>query len=326
MTQPNLYLINGEDEFLKKEETRKIEDGLFSSPLEKDFNCTVFDAKETNVEEIVEAAKVLPWQVSRRLIVVNNIEYLKSHQRDVLISYLKHPSAHTVLALTSTKIDKREKLYQTISKAAKVININLSPWRVEQWIKQELRKYGKGISSIDSSLLKQKVGADIQNLSQNIAKLISYVGQKKEINSEDIENVVSDSNLNTVFDLTAAIGRKDKKSCLNILNNLFYQGKKTGEIIGMLFWQIDRIRKGKRILQQGGRERLTHDLNIPPFFVDDFIKSLNNFPFSELKKDIGLFAEADLQIKTTMTKPEMILEILVLKLCQGSSPTGISDG
>lgn len=326
MNSPLLYLINGEDEFLKREETKKIEEELFSSPVQKDFNYTVFDAKEINAEEIVEAAKVLPWQVARRLIVVNNIEYLKSHQRDVLISYLKHPSLHTVLVLTSTKIDKREKFYQAISKAGKLININPSSWRVEQWIKQELRKSDKEISFESIFLLKEKVGADIQNLSQNIAKLVVYAGERKEIKREDIENVVSDSNLNTVFDLTAAIGRKDKKSALDILNNLFYQGKKTGEIIGMLFWQIDRIQKGKRILQQGEREKLTQDLNIPPFFIGNFIKSLNNFSFSELKKDIGLFAEADLQIKTTMTKPEMILEILVLKLCQGSLPTGISDG
>ena len=318
MAQPNLYLINGEDEFLKKEETKKIEDALFSSPTQKDFNYAVFDAREADIEEIIKLARFLPWQVSRRLIVVNNIEYLKSHQRDVLISYLKHPCPHTILVLTSTKIDRRGKFYQAVSKAGRIINIRLSSWRVEQWVKQEFRKYGKEISSADSSLLKEKVGADIQSLNQNIAKLILYTGERKEIKREDIEDVVSKSNLNTVFDLTTAIGKKDKKSALNILNNLFYQGKKIGEIMGMLFWQINRLQKGKGILQQGGRERLTRDLNIPPFYVDDFINSTDNFSFPELKKDIGLLAEADLQIKRGLTKPEIILEILVLKLCQTS--------
>jgi len=318
MPQPNLYLINGEDEFLKKEETKKIEDALFSSPTQKDFNYAVFDAREADIEEIIKLARFLPWQVSRRLIVVNNIEYLKSHQRDVLISYLKHPSSHTILVLTSTKIDRREKLYQAISKAGRIINIRLSSWRVEQWIKQEFRKYGKEISPADSSLLKEKVGTDIQSLSQNIAKLILYTGERKEIKREDIEDVVSKSNLNTVFDLTTAIGKKDKKSALNILNNLFYQGKKIGEIMGMLFWQINRLQRGKRILEHGERERLTQELNISSFYVDDFINSTDNFSFSELKKDIGLLAEADLQIKRGLTKPEIILEILVLKLCQTS--------
>ncbi|MCD6093714.1 MAG: DNA polymerase III subunit delta [Candidatus Omnitrophica bacterium] len=318
MPQPNLYLINGEDEFLKKEETKKIEDALFSSPTQKDFNYAVFDAREADIEEIIKLARFLPWQVSRRLIVVNNIEYLKSHQRDVLISYLKHPSSHTILVLTSTKIDRREKLYQAISKAGRIINIRLSSWRVEQWIKQEFRKYGKEISPADSSLLKEKVGTDIQSLNQNIAKLILYTGERKEIKREDIEDVVSKSNLNTVFDLTTAIGKKDKKSALNILNNLFYQGKKIGEIMGMLFWQINRLQRGKRILEHGERERLTQELNISSFYVDDFINSTDNFSFSELKKDIGLLAEADLQIKRGLTKPEIILEILVLKLCQTS--------
>ncbi|OQX54480.1 MAG: DNA polymerase III subunit delta [Candidatus Omnitrophica bacterium 4484_213] len=318
MPQPNLYLINGEDEFLKKEETKKIEDALFSSPTQKDFNYAVFDAREADIEEIIKLAKFLPWQVSRRLIVVNNIEYLKSHQRDVLISYLKHPCPHTILVLTSIKIDRRGKFYQAVSKAGRIINVRLSSWRVEQWIKQEFRKYGKEISSADSSLLKEKVGADIRSLNQNIAKLILYTRERKEIKREDIEDVVSKSNLNTVFDLTTAIGKKDKKSALNILNNLFYQGKKIGEIMGMLFWQINRLQRGKRILQHGERERLTQELNISSFYVDDFINSTDNFSFSELRKDIELFAEADLQIKRGLTKPEIILEILVLKLCQTS--------
>ena len=88
--------------------------------------------------------------------------------------------------------------------------------------------------------------------------------------------------------------------------------------MGMLFWQINRLQRGKRILEHGERERLTQELNISSFYVDDFINSTDNFSFSELKKDIGLLAEADLQIKRGLTKPEIILEILVLKLCQTS--------
>ncbi|MCK4859288.1 MAG: DNA polymerase III subunit delta [Candidatus Omnitrophica bacterium] len=312
---PILYLINGEDEFLKKKEISQIEKGLFSSPLQKDFNYAVFDAKETGIEEVIKTAKILPWQVSYRLTVVHNIEFLKSPQQNILISYLLHPAPRTIFILTSVKIDKREKLYQVVPKTGKVINVGFSPSHIEQWIKQKIGESGKAISFADTSFLKQKAGVNSQNLAQNIDKLISYVGGRTEIKKEDIEDVVSRDNLNTIFDLTAAISKKDKTDALNVLNNLFSQGKKAGEIVAMLFWQVNRLWRGKQILEQGQREKLGKELNIPPFFLKGFIDSLKNFSLTELKRNIELLAKTDLQIKTTATKTELILEILVIKLC-----------
>lgn len=244
----NLYLIDGQDEFLKKEELKKIENELFSSPLQRDFNRSIFDAKEVEAKEIIELTKVLPWQVSHRLIIVRNIEYFKPTQQTALVSYLKHPSCHTILVLTSGKIDKRSQFYRTICKLGKVIQI-------------------------------------------------------------------SRGRVNNVFELTAAVSRKDEKKALNILDALLRQGKKVYEIIGLLFWQIDRLKKGKELLEKKGKQSLMSELRVFPSQINDFIDSVNRFSFSELKRNIGLLTEADLQIKTAITKPEMILEILVLKLC-----------
>lgn len=258
MNSPILYLINGEDVSFKKEEISKIEKKLFSSQTQKEFNYAVFDAKETEAQEIVKTAKILPWQTSRRLIIVRNIEYFKPTQQTALISYLKQPFPQTILILTSDKIDKRNRLYQTICKFGKVISI-------------------------------------------------------------------SKSKANDVFELTAAVGKKDEKKALNILDELLREGKKAHEILGLLFWQINRIYKGKKILKQGAREKLTSELNINPAYIHNFIECTNKFSLSELKKDINLFAEADLQIKTMIVKPKMILEILIIKLCSCFLPDEIAD-
>lgn len=311
-----IYLINGEDEFLKKQEVKKIEKSLFSTSLQRDFNYIALDAKQVEVENIVSLAKTLPWQSSHRLLIINNIEQLKHSQQDALISYLRHFPQQTILVLTSRKIDKRKKLYQTILEIGKIINTHLIFSQALRWINEQVRKKGKKISFENISLLKQRVGGDSENLAQNIDKLISYVGEQEEITKEDIEDVISVVGTNDIFKLTAAVSRKDKKEALIILGELLQQRKKVSEIIGLIFWQIDRIQRGKEILKQGKRGKLISELKIPPPSINDFINSANKFSFSELKRDIELLSEADEQVKTTVTKPETILEILLLKICQ----------
>ncbi|MEW6008594.1 MAG: hypothetical protein AB1629_03050 [Candidatus Omnitrophota bacterium] len=88
-----------------------------------------------------------------------------------------------------------------------------------------------------------------------------------------------------VFDLARLVMEEGNAvASLQVLNRLLDEGKPAQQILGGLFWYWNNA---SPIKNQSG-----------------------------LKKDLGLFIEADAKIKTGKVAPELALELLVVKLCR----------
>lgn len=311
-----VYLFDGEEEFLKEEQGSKLARDLLSEQ-QLVLNKTVLYAQEVDGPTIISLARTSPFLSSKRLIVVKEAERLSPVDEDAVVSYLKNPTKTTCLVLETKKANRKGKLYQAISRYGRIISFDrLRDEEIDRWIAKKVRNLGKSISFEARQILQEFLGRDLRTLAQAIEKAITYVGKRTEVSASDVEEVVGRSAKSKIFDLTDAIGCRQKVRALEILSELVGDNKKAHEIIGMLFWQLKRIARAKRLLAQGiPRKNLSRELNVHSFFLDGFIAQTKNFRLEELDRGIELLLEADARTKTGTMAHDVALELLVVRLC-----------
>jgi DNA polymerase-3 subunit delta len=99
----------------------------------------------------------------------------------------------------------------------------------------------------------------------------------------------------SVFDLTAAIGARDRSRMLIILTRNLEAGEAPLRILGSLVWQYRQLWKAKEAVRLGGSEgEAARMLRMPPFKVRGF---LGQFSDAHLRFAFGLFLETDSKLK-----------------------------
>ena len=115
-----VYLLMGNESYY----IDKICDWFTSNLLteeEKDFNQTVLYGADTSTQQIMEAARRYPVMAAKRLVIVRDLQAIKS--LDMLEKYMENPVASTVLVLCYMNgvIDARKKIVTQINHSGRVL-------------------------------------------------------------------------------------------------------------------------------------------------------------------------------------------------------------
>ena len=312
-----VYLFEGKEEFLREEALKKFE-REFSKNNPTKLNRTLFYGDDLDVSTLASELKVLPMLSSKKLIIIKLAEMLSSPVREFLISYIARPSPAACLVLEAETLTKQKKLYKAISKSGRIIVFKrYYDNQVNKWISQRAVFYGKKILAEAAELLKENVGNNLRLLDEAIKKTVLYAGEKKLIGTRDVEEIVGISHVGTVFDLISAIRRRQINDSLRILQALRQEGKETCHgIIALLFWQLKRMSKAKKLLgQRLSVKEIGRQLNIHNFFIEQFINEVKGFSPEKFKNSFKFLLAADTEIKTGIRRPEITLELLIVRLC-----------
>lgn len=121
-----------------------------------------------------------------------------------------------------------------------------------------LKLHGKGITDKAYEILKERLRDEVF-LDKELQKLVNYVGERKEIRSRDVMDVVSDYSEDNLISLFDALKTQDKKEILKVTHNLFQSLESPNILLSYL------IRLGRLLLQA---KDLREVLNGSEFFED----------------------------------------------------------
>lgn len=314
----SVYIFLGEEEFLKEQALNELKQKCFTSKDESSlaFNYISFNGESSSSKQIIEEAEQLPLFSSKRMVVVKNLEYVLD---DLLLDYIKNPTATTCLVLLARKIDKRLSSYKIIKDHAKLIEFeHLKQQNLVDWICDYCKNNDKNISHTNAVYITNILENNLSGIQQELEKLISFTGSNKTISSEDIELCISENKIKDSFELTDAIQRKDTSQSLEIVNNLLNQGKSLPEIIGLIRWMLTRLWQGKEMIKDKRRNDIQKKLRIPYYFVSKFITQAEIFSINELKKGLNTLLDLERLMRTYTLPQRLILECLITQLSEPS--------
>jgi len=252
------------------------------------------------------------------------------------------------LLLTAETVDRRKRLFKTISAAGRVLSFSKvkgearQQQAVQEMAAEILAKRGKRLSSGAWSALGQKTGFSIRESLSAIEKLITYAGEKTQIEAADVEAVVGRTREDTVFELNGALVGRNLTLAVRTLHELLDQGLHPLMIMTMITKEIRFLFQAKLLIASGRLGSFSPELDYGrfqkavypavrklagdgedsialvsqhPFVVYQALKNAGLFTRAELAGYLELLVRTDLALKTTGKDPRLLLERFLLAVC-----------
>ena len=259
----------GEETFLVQEAVQVLKNKSLEEGT-AEFNCDIFDASENAASLVRDAAEMLPMMSARRFVVYRGVDDLKDKDWELLYPLFERPVESTVLVFTCDSLDKRKKSFKKISEASVLVELK-RPYdsQVLDWIDYLAFRLSVKITREAAQLLKQFVGANLTEINNELGKLKDYLGERLAIEAADVLQVVSQTKVDRIFDLTDAIGRRDRGAALHTLANLLEHGQNEVGVLAMItrhFRILAQLKDGQRDGLSGAK--LSTKAGIPAFFVE----------------------------------------------------------
>jgi len=311
-----IYFFYGDEPYL----LNQIPDRFKFAVLDEntiDFNLNIFYAGDADVSMIKDAVETLPVMTMNRLVILKNAENLKESEWAELESLFKKPVSSTVFVICADKVDKRKKSIKLIFENS-ITSEFKKPYdnEVPRWINHLAQTQGLKFSTEATHRLHRLVGNNLSELESQIQKIKNFVGQKTTIDLSDVNDVVSNSKEERVFDFTKAIGQKDRVTALEQLVQLIDQGQNEVGIVSLLARHMRILLTIRSGLDQGfGGAKLASLAQVPAYFVETYCDQARVWSIKKIEDALVVLNETDKALKSSPVSSHIWLENMVLKSC-----------
>ena len=330
----NLYLFYGQEGYIMDRAIKQLKDRFLEEGT-KDLNLSVLDGSSITCDQLISEWEITPFFSRKRLIIVKDFRYLlagikkagddsggdrqQNHDEyQLIIEKIKDmPDTVCTVFVVKGNIDRRKKLFKIINNYGRVYSFDpLKGKELLKWIMSTFKKRGFDIDREGAEYLVLCCGQGLQDISNEIEKIISYAGTSKSIRKEDVDKVVQRSLDLNIFKMVDAIGLKNVDVALSIFNDLVKDGQHVLRILAMIIRQFRIIYQIKLLLDKGYSERRTIEkLKLHPYYAYNYIKQSHNFDVDTLKEILKACLEVDSMIKKSSLDNNIAVEMLIARCC-----------
>ncbi len=323
----NLYLLYGEEVFLLESSLKKVK-ALFGE-LVKGINFISID--ETNVTNLIQDIETPAFGYEKKLIIAKNtglfknegkkksreFTRLKENINNYINENIKTINESTVLIFVEEDVDKRQKLFNTIDKFGTVCEfIFLKPIQIENRIKAICNAYKVKIDDYSLKYFIECCGTNMQDLINEIRKLIEYAGENGKIEKGSIDILSIKKLESIIFDLTDNLGKKDILKALEVLNNLIYTREPIQKILITLYNHFKKIYFTSLAIKYN--KDIVSSLDLKPnqtFLLNKYRTQAKYFKEKELKDILQNLRDLDYNYKNGLIDLQVGLEAILCRYC-----------
>lgn len=216
------YILYGEQFPMIKKRLSKILKERLGEP--DSFNVVKFDLDETDPNEIVGEAELLPLGYDRKAVIVDHCSFLgnggNKELREIFTKLIQNSSDEIDLILIhrSATIDDKLPLVQEVKEKGQIfnfVNLKKDDWPV--FIKKYFKDHNVETEPAAVSELASRVDGDLYRFMNEAQKLTLY---KDKITVADVALMVSKPIEDDVFQISNALMRGDNATALSIYRDL----------------------------------------------------------------------------------------------------------
>ncbi|CDF78783.1 DNA polymerase III delta subunit [Formosa agariphila KMM 3901] len=312
-----IYLLMGEETYYIDKLSDYIEDNVLTEE-ERGFNLMVLYGRDVTVEDIVGHAKRYPMMAEYQVIIVKEAQDL-SRTIEKLAEYAKNPQPSTILVLNYKykSADKRKALYKTIKKSGVVFESKkLYENQVADWIRRTLSPKSYSITPKAAQMLVEFLGNNLSKINNELEKLQIILPKETQITPEHIEENIGISKDYNNFELRKAIGARDVVKAQRIVKYFAENPKDnpmvvTVSLVFSFFSQLLQIHG----LSDKNPRSVASAVKINPYFVDEYLVAVRNYPMKKVSANISILREFDVKSKgigsNAVPQGDLLKELLV---------------
>jgi len=312
---PPLYLLYGEEGYFLEKSVQLLLDSL-CPPEHRDFNLEVISGRELVADRVLDVANTLPLFAPRRLVLIKDTQNIPAAQLDRLLPYVEQPAPETVMVFVADKIDGRKKFFQVLKKQGSTYEFKrLYDNQLPGFVKSLCRDAGRTMTEDGLRQFCKRLGNNLQEIQAEFQKLVLYMGDRDPIDKADVDSVVADTRVDSIFDLTNALGSGHYTEALRLLRRLLVDGIVPLVILSMLVRHFRQLWKIRELIDQGtSRKDLPRQVGVNPYFLDGLLGQYGRFDGNGYRRMFELFLATDLALKSSGAHPEALLEKLLFDI------------
>jgi DNA polymerase-3 subunit delta len=293
-----VYVLHSEHPILIERAVATIRDAAVP-PAMRGFNYDVIEGKP-NGSRIVALAQTLPMMAQRRMLLIRDLSLMPADEAEPVLAYLAKPNPSTVIVAIASKLDKRLKLFATLSKKG-FVHVLEAPRQLAPWVRAEAQAKGVKIDGNAISRLVETVGSDLSRLAVAVEQLGLYAGERG-VTSDDVDELIADTRERSVFELTDAIGAADRARALTAVASLCDQRESAVGVVVMLARHIRQLALLHAMRSQNvPRNEWAGRIGVPPFVVDKLVAQARSYTPRALATATQRLATADRALKGDIT-------------------------
>ncbi|EOC99286.1 DNA polymerase III subunit delta [Caldisalinibacter kiritimatiensis] len=323
-----VYICFGKEIYLKNWAVSEIKNKYVDKSFET-LNFVHLDGKETKVDDIINACETLPFMSSKKIVVVEdplfliNSKAVSKQDEKQLVNYMNNLNDTTCLIfiVNDEKIDKRKKIFKQIKSIGAVIEFDrVKGDELNKWIAKTFKKNNKKISKNNinyfihnSGYIDSSSDKTLYDLENEIVKICNYIGDRIEVNREDIDSILVKTLQNNIFKLVDCIGQKNTEDALSIFNEMILANEPVQLIFYMIARQFRLLLMAKLLEKKGySVPNIAKKINTPNFVAKKVLTQSRNFSYKRLEEGLKKCLEIDENIKKGNIDSKLAIEILIV--------------
>jgi len=314
-----LYLFVGRERLLMEETLELLKERLNpgSRPA---LSPLVLQGRDARASLILEELRTLALFPGRKLIFVQEADLLPRPEQEKLIPYLESPAKSHCLILHCEQQRSLELLLPHFRSKGAIVEFQpLAPARLLGWIREKAADAGYRISNQAAQVLLENNEADPSLIKTELEKVIAYKGESGSvIELEDLNQVGWGSSIHHIFQLTEALGNRQKERALYLLHRLMGQGEPPLLILSLIARHLRQLWYIKELTQNYHYppEAVARILGVSPYWVKKNLTQAQTFTLEQLNRLFSRLLEIDFSLKTTDSSGKHLLENFIWGLIE----------
>ena len=330
----SIQLLYGEEKYLLETKLKKMKKEF--GELIKGINFILID--ESNVSEIISDIETPAFGYEKKLIIARDTGLFKKEKKttkakdtdtepkkqntfvDKLAKYIvdnQNLFSNDVTLIFVEEEPEKNALYKAIEKIGEVEEFE--SLKLPQLVDNIIKICSAYKVKIDKDTAKYFIeccGTNMQDLINEIRKLIEYAGTDGIITKEAIDKLSIKQIESVIFDLTDNLGKRDIEKSLEVLNNLLYAKEPIQKILITLYNHFKKLYIVK-IAERSGKDLATA-MNLKPnqmFLTTKYKMQARYFKEQELRMILQELTDLDANYKMGTIDLNIGLEAILCRYC-----------
>ena len=253
----------------------------------------------------------------RRVVVIKNAT---ANLTKPLRELLSSSSSDTLLVISSSTLKTKDSLAVMAKDEAFMYGIGCYDDRdedISQFASKFMSKNGFNIDNITFQLLCSRLSNDRKISANELDKLITYMGNNKNISVEDVLTVISDSSASSQEDLCYFVALGQTEKAIASYNRLIFEGEQPVSIIRAISYHFMKLLDCAVKMEKGDTaEKVIFGLRPPLMFFrkNAFTSQLRTWNRTRLLNALTLLYQTERECKTTDLPAEQVASFALIRI------------
>ena len=256
----------------------------------------------------------------RRVIIVKDADDSMAK----LMPQILESNSDSFVVIFSTSLKKKSSLVALAEEDDRLICVACYEDRddsIYSSVRQKFIEEGYTINQEALQILCSRLSADRKTNMGEIEKLITYMGSKKDVSTQDVLAVTGDLATLGVDDLVFATANGDLKRALNSYDKLLKEGAEAISVLRNLYYHFYKLIQCKGNMETGMSISSAVSKLRPPlifFRKDAFEEQLQFWNKDKMFDVVSLLYKAERAAKTTGMPVEQIVSFAIMQICSAA--------